>query len=53
MICHIFIQARMSSKRLPGKVLLKINNKTILDYIVLNLKKIKFKKKNNCFNFKK
>ena len=45
MICHIFLQARMSSRRLPGKVLLKLNNKTILDHIIFNLKKIKFKKK--------
>ena len=31
----------MSSKRLPGKVLMKINGKTIIDHIVLKLKKIK------------
>jgi len=36
-----FIQARMSSKRLPGKVLMKINGKTIIGHIVLKLKKIR------------
>ncbi len=30
----IIIQARLSSKRLPGKVLLKIMNKTILEYVI-------------------
>lgn len=40
-----FIQARMSSKRLPGKVLLKIRNKTILEHIFQNLRKSKFKNK--------
>ena len=35
------IQARMSSKRLPGKVLKKINNLTLLELIVQRLKKIK------------
>ena len=29
----ILIQARMSSRRLPGKVLKKINGKTILSHI--------------------
>ena len=41
----IFLQARMSSKRLPGKVLFYINNKTIIDHIFTKLKKIKLKKK--------
>ena len=36
----IIVQARFSSKRLPGKVLLKINNRTILEHIYFNLKKI-------------
>lgn len=31
----------MSSKRLPGKVLMKINGKTIIGHIVLKLKKIR------------
>ena len=35
------IQARMSSSRLPGKVLLKINNKAILEHIYQNLNKLK------------
>lgn len=37
----VFIQARMSSKRLPGKVMLKIKNKSILEHVVYNLKKSK------------
>ena len=35
------IQARMSSSRLPGKVLFEINKKTILEHIYQNLKKSK------------
>jgi spore coat polysaccharide biosynthesis protein SpsF (cytidylyltransferase family) len=35
------IQARLDSKRLPGKVLLKIRNKTILEHVILRLKKSK------------
>jgi spore coat polysaccharide biosynthesis protein SpsF len=35
------IQARLDSKRLPGKVLLKIRNKTILEHVLLRLKKSK------------
>lgn len=42
---YIFVQARMSSKRLPGKVLLKLGNKTVLGHIIERLKKIKNKKK--------
>ncbi len=30
----IIIQARMGSKRLPGKILKKINTKSILDFIL-------------------
>ena len=37
----LFIQARMNSKRLPGKVLYKIKNKTILEHIISRLKKSK------------
>ena len=33
------IQARTSSKRLPGKVLLKIYGKTIIEHVVSNIKK--------------
>ena len=35
------IQARLSSARLPGKVLKKINKKTTLEIIYLRLKKSK------------
>lgn len=34
---YIFVQARMNSKRLPGKSLIKINNKPILKHIYDNL----------------
>ena len=37
----IFIQARMNSKRLPGKVLFKLYGKTILEHIVERLKQSK------------
>lgn len=45
MIFYIFVQARLSSKRLPGKVLFKLKNKTVLDHIISNLRKLKYKKK--------
>ena len=32
------IQARLGSSRLPGKVLKKINNKTILEFLIDRLK---------------
>ena len=35
----VIIQARMGSKRLPGKVLKKLDDKTILDYILYFIKK--------------
>ena len=35
----IILQARLGSKRLPGKVLKKINGKTILEYTIERLKK--------------
>ena len=35
------IQARMGSKRLPGKVMKKIGNKLIIEYIIEKLSKIK------------
>lgn len=41
----LIIQARTKSKRLPNKVLLPIGNKTILDYFIQNLKKIKLIKR--------
>ncbi|MDC0861384.1 hypothetical protein OAQ08_02140 [Alphaproteobacteria bacterium] len=40
---NIIIQARMNSKRLPAKVLLKIKDKTILDYIIYRLSFSKYK----------
>lgn len=43
MLC--LIQARMSSKRLPGKILKKINGLTILEHIIKRLKKSKRIKK--------
>ena len=41
----IFVQARMNSKRLPGKVMLKINNKSILEHGINKLNKSKKCKK--------
>ena len=38
-ICAI-IEARTSSTRLPGKVLLKIKKKTVLEYLINQLKKV-------------
>lgn len=37
----VIIQARENSLRFPGKVLKKISNKTIIEIIVLRLKKCK------------
>ena len=45
MVSYIFLQARMSSRRLPGKVLFKLKNKTVLEQAVSNLKKIRLKRK--------
>ncbi len=39
------IQVRLNSKRLPGKALLKINDKTVLENIIVRLKKSKSIKK--------
>ena len=39
------IQVRLNSKRLPGKALLKINDKTVLQNIIVRLKKSKSIKK--------
>ena len=41
-IC-LFIQARINSKRLPGKVLLKIKGKPILEHICKRVMKTKYK----------
>tara|TARA_A100001011_G_scaffold150942_1_gene159363 strand:+ start:285 stop:1031 length:747 start_codon:yes stop_codon:yes gene_type:complete len=35
------IEARMNSKRLPGKILYKANNKTFLSHLINRLKKVK------------
>ena len=43
MIC--FVQARMNSKRLPGKTMKIIKNKPVLFYVLSRLKKSKFLKK--------
>jgi len=40
----IILQARLGSKRFPGKVLKKINGKTILEYTIKRLKKTKLSK---------
>ena len=40
----IIVQARLGSKRFPGKVLKKINGKTILEYTIKRLKKTKLSK---------
>ena len=37
----IIIEARMESKRLPGKVLKKINNITVIEHIINRCKKVK------------
>ena len=37
---YILIPARYNSTRLPGKPLLKINNKTIINHVYENVKKI-------------
>ena len=41
MVTHIFVQARVKSTRLPGKILEKIYDKSILELITLRLKKVK------------
>ena len=39
----IIIQARLSSKRLPKKVLLKVNDKPLLKYLIERLNRSKYK----------
>ena len=41
---HIIIQARLTSSRLPNKILKKIKNKTIIEIMMLRLKKFKYYK---------
>ena len=36
----LIIQARVFSSRLPGKVLLSLGDKTVLEFLINNLKKI-------------
>ena len=38
---HVIIQARMGSKRLPGKSLKKFRNTTPLEVLIRRIKKIK------------
>ena len=40
MLC--IIQARMSSKRLPGKVLMKIQGKTLIERVIERVSKSKY-----------
>ena len=37
----IILQARYNSKRLPGKMLLKLDNSTVIEFLVKKFKKIK------------
>ena len=39
----IIIQARLSSKRLPKKVLLKVNDKPLLKFLIERVKRSKYK----------
>ena len=39
----IIIQARMGSKRLPGKMMLKLDNYSILEWVIKRIKKVKNK----------
>ena len=41
----IIIQARNNSLRFPNKLFYKIKDKTLIEILILKLKKIKFKKK--------
>jgi len=37
----IIVQARMASTRLPGKVMMKVSGKTLLEHLILRLKKVR------------
>ena len=41
----IIIQARMGSSRLPEKTLMKIGDITLLEWVILRLKRVKIIKK--------
>lgn len=41
MIIGVIVQARIGSSRLPGKILKKIGNKTLLEHIIFRLEKLK------------
>ena len=47
---YIFVQARMSSERLPGKSLIKINSKPLIKHIYDRLKYFGRKKRNIYFD---
>ena len=36
----IILQARYNSKRLPGKMLLKLGNLTVIEFLIKNLKRL-------------
>ena len=38
------IQARMNSKRFPGKIMKEVNNQLMIDYLVNRIKKVKLVK---------
>ena len=42
-ITGVIIQARLNSKRFPGKILKKINNKSVIEILI---KRLKTSKKN-------
>ena len=49
----IVIQSRLSSKRLPGKALKKINGIEILLHLIKRIQSSNKLKKNNCCNINK
>ena len=48
----IIIQARMGSKRLPGKMMLKLDNYSILEWVIKRIKSQKQDRYINC-NYKR
>ena len=49
----ILVQARTGSKRYKNKILKKINKRTILENLIIRLKKVQTIKKNNSSHYKK